>query len=286
MKINDDFVVTGMSTTPNLRVNTLVSHSTTQVNVNDNLTVSGALLVGTTNVMTEIGSKVKPADLAWFAPKASAVFSGETTIPELRTNNIYAHTDTEVKINDNLTVSGNLKVGVGVSSDAPTGLVLGGSQVTTLGNLWVNGNLQSTGNLTIDGTITGYAKQTDMDLKAPKASPALTGTATADNLTVAGSFRVNGNSTIFDKGLTVGVGLPATENALSVLGNSLLTGNLQVNASITCDGSLTVASTNVLTALGEKATTTALNLKAPKESPAFTGTATAAALTVSGALLV
>ena len=68
-----------MSTTPSFRVNTIIAHSTTQVNINDNLTVSGNLLVGTTNVMTEIGSKVKPADLAWFAPKASAVFSGETT---------------------------------------------------------------------------------------------------------------------------------------------------------------------------------------------------------------
>jgi hypothetical protein len=38
--------------------------------------------------------------------------------------------------------------------------------------------------------------------------------------------------------------------------------------------------------LGEKATTAAVDLKAPKESPIFTGTATAAALTVNGALLI
>jgi hypothetical protein len=42
----------------------------------------------------------------------------------------------------------------------------------------------------------------------------------------------------------------------------------------------------VVDALGEKATPADLALKAPKESPIFTGTATAAALTVSGALLV
>jgi hypothetical protein len=42
----------------------------------------------------------------------------------------------------------------------------------------------------------------------------------------------------------------------------------------------------VVNALGEKATTTNLDLKAPMASPTFTGTATAAALTVSGALLV
>jgi hypothetical protein len=40
----------------------------------------------------------------------------------------------------------------------------------------------------------------------------------------------------------------------------------------------------VLTALGEKATTAALDLKAPLESPALTGTATAVDLTVSGTL--
>jgi hypothetical protein len=42
----------------------------------------------------------------------------------------------------------------------------------------------------------------------------------------------------------------------------------------------------VVNALGEKATTSDLNLKAPKASPAFTGTATADALTVSGALVI
>jgi hypothetical protein len=42
----------------------------------------------------------------------------------------------------------------------------------------------------------------------------------------------------------------------------------------------------VLTALGEKATTTALNLKAPLASPALTGTATAANLTVATNLLI
>ena len=73
-------------------------------------------------------------------------------------------------------------------------------------------------------------------LKAPLASPALTGTATAVNLTVSGN--------------------------------------------------LLAGTTNVLTALGEKATTTALNLKAPLASPALTGTATAANLTVATNLLI
>jgi hypothetical protein len=73
-------------------------------------------------------------------------------------------------------------------------------------------------------------------LKAPLASPALTGTATASNLTVSGN--------------------------------------------------LLAGTTNVLTALGEKATTTALDLKAPLASPALTGTTTAANLTVATNLLI
>jgi hypothetical protein len=60
---------------------------------------------------------------------------------------------------------------------------------------------------------------------------------------------------------------------------------IATDAALTVNGALLVGTTNVATALGEKATTAALDLKAPKESPTFTGTATAAALTVNGALL-
>ena len=165
------------------------------------------------------------------------------------------------------------------------------------GNFSCNGGVACSG-LTVSGALlvgttnvaTALGEKatiTDLDLKAPKASPAFTGTATAANLTVNGPFRVIGNSTIIDNALTVGVGVPSTENALSILGNSLLTGNLQVNANITCNGALTVASTNVLTALGEKATTANLDLKAPKASPAFTGALTCAGTaTLGGALTV
>jgi hypothetical protein len=56
---------------------------------------------------------------------------------------------------------------------------------------------------------------------------------------------------------------------------------------VMASGSLLIGTTNVLTALGEKAThAAALDLKAPKESPIFSGTATAADLTVSGTLRV
>jgi hypothetical protein len=70
------------------------------------------------------------------------------------------------------------------------------------------------------------------------------------------------------------------------MASSQMDGNLVVNGNVNCGGNLLIGTTNVATALGDRATTVNLDLKAPKRSPAFTGTATAAALTVNGALLV
>jgi hypothetical protein len=54
------------------------------------------------------------------------------------------------------TTINDLKVVVGVSTDSPLGLVLGGVGVSTLGGLTVNGNVISTGNLTVsDDLIVG-----------------------------------------------------------------------------------------------------------------------------------
>ena len=68
-----------MSTTPNLRVNTIIAHSTTQVNIYDNLTVSGNLLVGTTNVLTSLNSKASTTDLNLKAPLDSPPLTGTAT---------------------------------------------------------------------------------------------------------------------------------------------------------------------------------------------------------------
>ena len=68
---------------------------------------------------------------------------------------------------------------------------------------------------------------------------------------------------------------PLADDAFLVMSSGHVNGNLVVDGNINCGGSLLIGTTNVLTALGEKATTSALNLKAPLESPALTGTATA-----------
>ncbi len=62
-------------------------------------------------------------------------------------------------------------------------------------------------------------------------------------------------------------------------------GNLAVDGNIICGGGLLIGTINLLTALGGKATTADLDLKAPMLSPASTGTTTAVDLTVSGTLL-
>ena len=51
-------------------------------------------------------------------------------------------------------------------------------------------------------------------------------------------------------------------------------------------GTLKVGEVNIIDALGTKVNTTSLSSYALKESPTFTGTVTAAALTVSGNLLI
>ena len=121
-----------------------------------------------------------------------------------------------------------------------------------------------------------------LNAKAPKESPALTGTATAAALTVSGALLVgttNVLTALGEKATTTNLDLKAPLNNPALTGTATAT-NLTVN------GALLIGTTNVLTSLGEKATTTNLDLKAPLSNPALTGTATAANLTVNGALLI
>ena len=57
-----------------------------------------------------------------------------------------------------------------MGTDNPVGLVVAGNGVTTLGMLTVNGDALITDNLLVNGTIAGYATQSDVDLKASIAS--------------------------------------------------------------------------------------------------------------------
>ena len=109
---------------------------------------------------------------------------------------------------------------------------------------------------------------------------------TERDVEILAPLKVKGRTTIIENNLTTGVLTPLADEAFLVMSSGHVNGNLAVDGNITCDGTLTVGTTNVVNALGEKATTSDLNLKAPKASPTFTGTATAAALTVNGVLLV
>ena len=84
---------------------------------------------------------------------------------------------------------------------------------------------------------------------------------------------------------------PTCRTTISGMGNITTTGAISsASSSTTGDctvlGNLLIGTTNVLTSLNDKATIANLDLKAPKASPALTGTATAANLTVSGDLLI
>jgi hypothetical protein len=105
------------------------------------------------------------------------------------------------------------------------------------------------------------------------ASPALTGTATAVNLTVSGNL------------------ITGTTNVLTSLNSNATTTDLNLKAPITSPALIGTATAVNLTVSGNliNGTTnvlTTLNIKANTASPALTGIATAAALTVSGNLLV
>ena len=86
-----------------------------------------------------------------------------------------------------------------------TGAVVGTTNTQTLSNKTINDPTivvgAGLGELTITNTEIGYlggvtsAIQTQIDLKAPLAAPALTGDATAVNLTISGNLTVNGTTT-------------------------------------------------------------------------------------------
>ena len=110
---------------------------------------------------------------------------------------------------------------------------------------------------------------------------------TERDVEILAPLKVKGRTTIIDNNLIVGVALPELDDVgFQVMASGQIDGNLVVDGNINCGGDLFIGTINVATALGNRATTTAVDLTAPKESPSFSGTATAAALTVSEALTV
>ena len=134
---------------------------------------------------------------------------------------------------------------------------------------------------TMINALANKATTTEVATKAPLASPALTGNATATNLTVTGNL-INGTTNILTE-----LGTKATTTVVATkapLASPALTGDATaVNLSVS--GNLIAGTTSILTELGTKATTTVVARKAPLASPALTGTATATNLTVTGNLI-
>ena len=209
--------------------------------------------------------------LAAKAPKESPTFTGTATVPQIMfDNNSNAPSLTTRSAGTKLVLypclsSAQADYAIGVEG-SNMWLSVAGNEVgngfkfygkdTNVATISGNGNFSCNGGETCSGlTVNGAllvgttnvatalgekATITNLDLKAPKANPAFSGTATAAALTVSGLFKVTGNSATIDNYLTVGVGVPATEYAFWNLGKSLLTGNLQVDANTTCNGNLTV----------------------------------------------
>ena len=141
------------------------------------------------------------------------------------------------------------------------------------------------------------------------ASPALTGTATAANLTVSGNL-INGTTNVLtslsEKATiaamnTLQTNLEASINAVpnnyyskTYIDSELLKKASLISPALTgtatainlnVSGTLINGTTNLLTSLNSKANTSDLLLLAPLASPAITGSATAVNLTVSGNLI-
>jgi hypothetical protein len=95
-------------------------------------------------------------------------------------------------------------------------------------------------------TLNGKANTSDISSLAPKASPALTGTATAAALTVTGDLLV-GTTNILTK-----------SNDMANKAASTLTGSTTAEA-LTVSGDLFIGTTNVLSTLNNKANTSALS---------------------------
>jgi hypothetical protein len=192
----------------------------------------------------------------------------------------------------------DLKVANGVSTDNPLGLTLGGSGVNTLGGLTVNGDATTTGSATIAGPVlvskasdhltqtilnTQLSGYTSLYLESKSGASAreigqiFCGGAEGLNLRTNTAHPIR-FTTYNDAGTQL---IPITPS-MQILANATrdveILAPLKVKGptttidnNLTVSGNLFIGATNVSTALGEKVTTTALNLKDPLASPSFTG---------------
>ena len=142
---------------------------------------------------------------------------------------------------------------------------------------------------TVSSTEIGYvdgvtsAIQTQLNAKAPLASPTFTGTVTLPSGTVTSAM-------ILDGTILVGDLADGAVTSAKILDGTIV--NADINASAAIDWTkLGISSTVSSTEIGyvdgvTSAIQTQLDAKAPLAAPAFTGTATAVNLTLSGDLTV
>ena len=163
------------------------------------------------------------------------------------------------------------------------------------------GNVTSTEIGYVDGVTS--AIQTQLDAKAPLASPTFTGTVTLPSGTVTSTMILDGTiatADIADGAITTGKILDGTilagdladgaVTSAKILDGTIVNGDINASAAIDWTKlgiSSTVSSTEIGYVDGvTSAIQTQLDAKAPLAAPAFTGTATAVNLTVSGDLTV
>ena len=159
------------------------------------------------------------------------------------------------------------------------------------------GNVTSTEIGYVDGVTS--AIQTQLDAKAPLASPTFTGTVTLPSGTVTSTMILDGTiatADIADGAITTGKILDGTilagdladgaVTSAKILDGTIVNGDINASAAIDWTKlgiSSTVSSTEIGYVDGvTSAIQTQLDAKAPLAAPAFTGTATAVNLTVSG----
>jgi hypothetical protein len=134
-----------------------------------------------TSTLAELNTAVSDADVASLA--GTETLTNKTlTSPKINEDVAVSATATELNVLDGITsTTAELNILDGVTSTAAELNILDGATLSTTELNYVDG-------------VTS-AIQTQLDAKAPLAGPALTGDATAVNLTISGNLTVNGTTT-------------------------------------------------------------------------------------------
>jgi hypothetical protein len=224
-----------------------------------------ATITGTNTGDQDLTDLATNSDLDLKAPLASPAFTGTVTGIDkamVGLSNVNNTADADKAISTATQTALSAKV------DAVTGMGLSAEsysaeEKTKLATI--------TGTNTGDQDLTDLATNSDLDLKAPLASPAFTGTVTGITSTMVGLSNVN-NTADADKVIS-----NATQTALSAKVDAVTGMGLSAESYSSAEKNKLVAVTGTNTGdqdLTDLATKTNLDLKAPLASPAFTGTVT------------